>query len=78
MPEAKQFISAGEVRELLRSVYAAEREGKLLDDIARALRDPATPFDARGRSRPHPLWLSLLLLVLLGAACLVLFTVLER
>ena len=78
MAETPQFISAEEMRELLRRVYAGDREDRLLAGIARGLRDPAMPFDADGRWRPHPLWLALSLIALLAAASFLLFTALER
>jgi hypothetical protein len=78
MTEAPQFISAEEMRELLRTVYAGELEGRLLAGVARGLRHPAMPLDPVGRQRPHPLWLALLLIALLAATSFAVFTVLER
>lgn len=78
MAEAPQFISAEEMRELLRNVYADDQESRLLAGIARGLCDPAMPLDAAGRSRPHPLWVALLAISLVAAASLALFTLLER
>lgn len=78
MAETPQFVSAEKMRELLRNVYAGDREDRLLAGIARGLRDPAMPLDAAGRRRPHPLWLALSLIALLAAASFLVFTVLER
>lgn len=78
MAETPEFIAAEKMRELLRSVYAQDVEGRLLADIARGLRDPAMPLDPSGRWRPHPLWLALSSIALLAAASFVVFTALER
>lgn len=78
MAETPQFISAEKMRELLRHVYAGDREDRLLAGTARGLRDPAMPLDAVGRRRPHPLWFALSLIALLAAASFVVFTALER
>lgn len=78
MAAAPEFITAEKMRELLRSIYAAEVEGGLLAGIARGLSDPAMPLDASGRRRLHPLWLALSLIALLAAASFVAFTALGR
>ena len=51
MAETPQFISAEKMRELLRHVYAGDREDRLLAGTARGLRDPATPSVAGVRTR---------------------------
>jgi len=78
MGQELQFIGASEMRELLRAVYAGDSEGKLLTGMVRRLRDPAMPFDASGRSRPHPLGLALLLIFMVAAASFFVFTLLGR
>ncbi len=72
-----QLIDAERMRELLRAIYAEDAEASLPSAFARALRDPAMPLDAVGRSRPHPLWLALFLIALVAAASFFVFTLLE-
>ena len=47
------------MRRILREAYAQDPERSLLGQLARRLRDPAMPFAPNGRSRAHPLWLTL-------------------
>lgn len=78
MGDELQFITAAKMRELLRACYARDPEAKVLSGLARGLRDPAMPLDAAGRSRPHPLWLALLLFSALAVVSFAIFTALER
>jgi hypothetical protein len=54
-----EHISEAEMRTLLRDAYAQDPERTFLGEVARRLRDPAMPHDAKNRSKAHPLWLML-------------------
>jgi len=58
-------VSAGEVRTALRALYANDPESNLQNALLRSLSDDLKPLDARGRWKPSPLLI--LVLVLLAA-----------
>jgi hypothetical protein len=72
-----QHISETQMRTLLREAYAQDPEKSILGQIARRLRDPAMPDDANDRSRAHPLWLTLGLIVVFVAGVFLYFTLLK-
>lgn len=76
--KADRFLSAAEMRELLRAAYSRDGEVSLLAAVARSLRDPVRPFTPEGTPRPHPLWLAVFLTVLSVVVAFAVFTVLER
>ena len=78
MDKQPPFISAAEMRKVLRAAYDQDPESSLLAALLRRLRDPAMPFDSSGRARAHPLWLAILLILLSACTAFVIFTALER
>jgi hypothetical protein len=54
-----EHISETEMQRLLAQAYEQDPEKSLVGQIARRLRDPASPVIANQHSRPHPLWLTL-------------------
>jgi len=60
MPELEHLTPA-EMRVLLGQAFSQDLETSLLAQLARATSDPATR-GATGGLRPHPLWLTLVLL----------------
>jgi hypothetical protein len=53
-----EHVNEAEMLQLLREAYVQDAEQSILGQLARRLRDPATPRDANAHPRPHPLWLT--------------------
>jgi hypothetical protein len=69
-----EHINATEMRKLLCEAYAQDPEKSILGQVAHRLRDPAMPHDAKGRSRAHPLWLTLGLIAIFVVAVFLYFS----
>ena len=72
-----QHINETQMRTLLSEAYAQDSEKSILGQIARRLRDPAMPHNANSRSRAHPLWLTLGLIVVFVAGVFLYFSFLR-
>lgn len=72
-----QHINEAEMRKLLSESYSLDPEKSILGQVARRLRDPAMPHDANGRSRAHPLWLTLGLIATFALAVFLYFSFLR-
>ena len=58
-----RHITEVEMRKLLRDAYAQDPEKSFLGQIGRNTSDPAMPRHANNRRRMHPMWLTLVLIV---------------
>lgn len=74
MPELRR-ITESEMRDLLREAYSRDQEKSFLGQVACHLRDPVIPRDANNRSRVHPLWLTLGLIVVFVICVFLYFSV---
>ena len=71
-------VNPEQMRRRLRAVFAEEVEHSLPGRVARRLRDPALPFTAGGRPRPHPLWVTVGLSIVIAMVVFTIFSLLER
>jgi hypothetical protein len=67
-------ISETEMRRHLREACSHDPEKSFLSQVLERLADPAKPRSEQGLRRPHPLWLQLAMIILLGAFVLLYFT----
>jgi hypothetical protein len=67
-------ISETEMRRHLREACSHDPEKSFLSQVLERLADPAKARSEQGLRRPHPLWLQLAMIILLGAFVLLYFT----
>lgn len=62
------------MNECLREVFAADREETLGAFLLRFVRDPLNPTTSRGRFRPSPLLLALMIVIALAVGTFIVFS----
>ncbi len=55
----ERYVSNDDVRQVLATIYRADQETNLSASFARALSDPLRPIDLKGRWKPNPAWILL-------------------
>ena len=71
--DANGRVNAHEVRLAMRAVYRQDREADPQRALLHALRDSLKPVNAEGRWRPHPLLVTLAVLLLAALAVIFYF-----
>jgi hypothetical protein len=72
--DAHGHVSAQEVRDALKTLYRADLESDLQKALLRSLADDLKPVDEKGRWKPSPLLILVLLLACALAAVFFYFT----
>jgi len=58
-----EHIDQDQMHRLIREVYCADPDTSFLSKFTRSLADPAMPAGVNKHLQPHPLWLTLILIV---------------
>ena len=73
--DSQGYISPQEVRQALRQIYRSDNETNLQSSLLESLSDELKPIDERGRWRPSPLFILMLVLLCTVLGVFVYFSV---
>jgi len=73
--DAQGYISAEEVRQALRQIYLSDAESNLQNALLNSLSDELKPVDEKGRWKPSPLLVLMVVLLCALAGVFIYFSV---
>ena len=73
--DAQGYISAEEVRQALRQIYLSDAESNLQNALVASLSDELRPVDEKGRWKPSPLLVLMVVLLCALAGVFIYFSV---
>jgi len=73
--DAQGYISAEEVRQALRQIYRSDAESNLQNALRESLSDELRPVDEKGRWKPSPLLVLMVVLLCALAGVFIYFSV---